>query len=117
MISEYSPGRSRLAESAEKTEERPLNTKQSILVDKKALAALLQVIVANTPSRDQNDDLDTNEELLRLIPVLCTNFSRQELVQLVGEKLTARIAELNRLEIAQNLILESELQHILHAFN
>jgi hypothetical protein len=115
--SEYATGRSCLPEHREETVERPLSTKQLIQDDRKALKALLQVIVAGTLSGDQSSDLDTNEELLRLIPVLCAYFSRQELMQLAGEKLTSRILDLNRLEIAQNLVLERELQHILHAFN
>jgi Uncharacterised nucleotidyltransferase len=114
---EYVSGQSRLPESVEKTAERPLNTKQSIQDDKKALTTLLQVIVADTLTQDQTVDLDTNEELLRLIPVLCAYFSRQELIQSAGEKLTTRMLDLNRLEIAQNLVLERELQHVLHAFN
>ncbi len=114
---EYASERSRLPEQSKKTAERPLNTDQAIQNDKKALKTLLQVIVADTLIQNQAVDLDTNEELLRLIPVLCAYFSRQELSQLVGEKLTTRMHELNRLEIAQNLILERELQHVLHAFN
>jgi hypothetical protein len=101
----------------EETVERPLKAQQFIQDDKKALKTLLQVIVAGTLDRDQANTLDTNEELLRLIPVLCAYFSHQELIHLAGEKLTTRMLELNRLEIAQNLVLERELQHVLHAFN
>ncbi len=110
-------GLSRLPTSVEKTAERPLNTKQYIQDDKKALTNLLQLIVTDAMTRNQAIDLDTNEELLRLIPVLCAYFSYQELMQLVGEKLTTRMLELNRLETAQNLVLERELQNVLHAFN
>ena len=99
------------------TAERPLNTKQYTQDDKKALTHLLRLIVTDAMSRDQTIDLDINEELLRLIPVLCAYFSHQELVQLIGEKLTTRMLELNRLETAQNLVLERELQHVLQAFN
>jgi Uncharacterised nucleotidyltransferase len=101
----------------EKTAGRSLSTKQDIQNDKKALTTLLKLIVANTSTEDQTVNLDTNEELLRLIPVLCVYFSRQELIQLAGEKLTTGMLDLNRLEIAQNLVLERELQNVLHAFN
>ncbi len=101
----------------EKTARRSLSTKQYIENDKKAFTILLKLIVANTSTEDQTVNLDTNEELLRLIPVLCVYFSRQELIQLVGEKLTTRMLELNRLETAQNLVLERELQNVLRAFN
>ncbi|HEX9131757.1 MAG TPA: nucleotidyltransferase family protein, partial [Ktedonobacteraceae bacterium] len=94
-----------------------MNTKQYTQDDKKALTNLLQLLVTDAMTRDQTVDLDTSEELLRLIPVLCAYFSHQELMQLVGEKLTTRMLELNRLETAQNLVLERELQHVLHAFN
>jgi Uncharacterised nucleotidyltransferase len=110
-------GLSRLPKSVKITAERPLNTKQYNQHDKKALTNLLQLIVTDAMTRDQTVDLDTNEELLRLIPVLCAYFSHQELMQLIGEKLTTRMLELNRLETAQNLVLERELQHMLHAFN
>jgi len=110
-------GLSHLPKGIKKTAERPLNTKQYARDDKKALTHLLRLVITDAMTRDQSVDLDTSEELLRLIPVLCAYFSQQELMQLVGEKLTTRMLELNRLEIAQNLILERELQHVLHAFN
>ncbi|HEY6286906.1 MAG TPA: nucleotidyltransferase family protein [Ktedonobacteraceae bacterium] len=93
-----------------------MQAKQPIQNDKKALTTLLEWI-ANGLTDDQTVELDANEELLRLIPVLCAYFSRHELIQLVGEQLTVRMIDLNRLELAQNLILERELQHILHTFN
>jgi Uncharacterised nucleotidyltransferase len=97
---------------------RFLQTKQLIQNDKKALTTLLELIVADVSTGDQtNVDLDVNEELLRLIPVLCAYFSRTELMHLIGEQLTLRMIDLNRLELAQNLILERELKQLLHAFN
>ncbi len=85
--------------------------------DKKTLISLLKLVVADALEQGRSVDLDTNEELLRLIPILCAYISRQELIDLLGEELTSRMLELNRLEIAQNLVLEGELQHVLHAFN
>jgi len=114
---EYLSGQSRLPKSLEKMAERSLQTKQFMQSDKKAFTTLLEQMVADGIVRDQIVNLDTNEELLRLIPILCAYFSRQELIQLVGEKLTTRMIELNRLETAQNLVLERELKHVLHAFN
>jgi Uncharacterised nucleotidyltransferase len=114
---EYLPESASLPKSLEKTAERSLNTKQYIQDDKKVLTSLLKLIVADTLAQDQTIGLDTNEEILRLIPILCAYFSCQELVQLVGEKLTTGMLDLNRLENAQNLVLERELQHVLHAFN
>ena len=114
---EYLSGQSRLPKSLEKKAERSLQSKQFIQSDKKALTPLLELMVANGMVQDQTVNLDTNEELLRLIPILCAYFSRQELIHLVGETLTTRMIELNRLETAQNLVLERELKQVLHAFN
>lgn len=109
----YRPEQSLLPKSVEGMAGRFLQTKQLIQDDKQTLTSLLEHIVADVASID----LDENEELLRLIPVLCAYFSRTELVQLVGEQFTKRMLEVNRLETAQNLILEQELQQVLHAFN
>jgi Uncharacterised nucleotidyltransferase len=115
---EYQSKQSFSPKSIEGMAGRFLQTKQLIQNDKKALTSLLELIVADVLTRDQASvDLDVNEELLRLIPVLCAYFSRTELVQLMGEQLTLRMIDLNRLELAQNLILERELQQLLHAFN
>jgi len=77
-------GLSRLPKGIKKTAERPLNTKQYARDDKKALTHLLRLVITDAMTRDQSVDLDTSEELLRLIPVLCAYFSQQELMQLVG---------------------------------
>lgn len=115
---EYKSKQSLSLESKEGMAGRFLQTKQFIQNDKKTLSTLLKFILDDVSTSDQTSvDLDVNEELLRLIPVLCAYFSRAELMQLMGEQLTLRMIDLNRLEFAQNLILEQELQQLLHAFN
>ncbi len=88
-----------------------------VLGDKQALANLLKLWVADTQSRRQKVNLDSNEEIVRLIPILCGYFSREELVELLGENMLVRFLEMHRAEMLQSLLLEHELQHILHAFN
>jgi hypothetical protein len=85
--------------------------------DKQSLARLLKAGVADVLARGQTINLEKNEELPRLIPVLCTYFTREELTELVGKKVAARLLEMHRLEVLQNLFLEGELQKVLHAFN
>ena len=85
--------------------------------DKQGLARLLKVGVADVLARGQTINLEKNEELPRLIPVLCTYFTREELAELVGNKVAARLLDMHRLEVLQNLFLEGELQKVLHAFN
>jgi hypothetical protein len=94
-----------------------LTRERYIQEDKNAFTSLLKLIVADLLAQGRTLDPGTNEELLRLIPVLCAYFSRQELTQLVGEKVTTEMLELHRMEVLQNLVLESELQYVLHAFN
>ena len=85
--------------------------------DKQSLARLLRVGVADVLAQGQTINLEKNEELPRLIPVLCTYFTREELTELVGKKVAARLLDMHRLEVLQNLFLEGELQKVLHAFN
>jgi hypothetical protein len=85
--------------------------------DREALGHLLKVGVADALARGQTIDLNTNEELPRLIPILCAYFSREELTRLLGERLTAQILAMHQTEVLQNLFLERELQTILQAFN
>jgi hypothetical protein len=85
--------------------------------DRIALERLCKLVAADAFASGKPLDLDSNEALLRLIPVLCAYFSRKELVELLGEKVTARMLELHQLEVAQNLFLEEQLRHLLQAFN
>jgi Uncharacterised nucleotidyltransferase len=85
--------------------------------DKAALERLLQIVAADALASGEPIKLDSNEALLRLIPVLCAYFSREELTDLLGKKATASIIELHQLEIVQNLFLEGQLQQLLHTFN
>jgi len=82
--------------------------------DKRALRCLLQ---HGMIGQGEHIDLNTNEELPRLIPVLVANFSPEELAELVGKQVAARMLEMYRTETLQNLFLEAELQHVLHAFD
>lgn len=90
---------------------------KDITADKESLAHLLRLGLAETSTRSQSTILNENEELSRLIPILCACFSSEELVQLVGKKAAAKIQQIHRLEMLQNLFLERELQEVLHAFN
>ena len=94
-----------------------LSSEPSIDRDREALAQLLTVGVADVLARNQTIDLNTNEELPRLIPILCAYFSREELTRLLGEHLTAQVLAMHQTEVLQNLFLERELQTILQAFN
>ncbi len=85
--------------------------------DRAALERLLQIVAADALASGEPIKLDSNEALLRLIPVLCAYFSREELTDLLGKKATASIIELHQLEIVQNLFLEGQLQQLLHTFN
>ena len=110
-------GLSRLIKSVDVAARGSLTTDQYIQNDKKAFTTLLMLITARALARGETINLDANEELLRLIPVLCAYFSHQELIELVGEKVTTRMLELQHLQVVQNLILEQELQNVLRAFN
>lgn len=85
--------------------------------DKTALEHLLRLVAADALAWGKSIELDSNEALLRLIPILCAYFSRKELIELLGKKVTARILDLYQLEVVQNLFLEEQLQHLLHLFN
>lgn len=85
--------------------------------DKETFTQLLRLIVSEYSSRRQTINLDTNQELSRLIPILCSFFSPEELVELVGDKLTNDMLHIFRLEILQNMFLERELEEVLQAFN
>lgn len=92
-------------------------TEATIQRDKETFARLLRLSAAETSARGQNVNLEMSEELARLIPILCTYFTRDELVDLVGEQATEKFLDMHRTEMLQNLFLESELQKVLHAFN
>jgi len=100
-------------QAASDVEEGHLTAQKYIQDDKETLAHLLKLTLA----QGQTLNLDTNEELPRLIPILCSYFSSEELIQLTGEKTAAKILDMHRTEVLQNLFLESELRNVLHAFN
>src|SRR6266516_6849506 len=85
--------------------------------DKQALTRLLKLGLADLLAQGKTLNLDVNEEFPRLIPIICTYFSREELVQLLGKKTTASFFEMHYTEALQNLFLEGELRNVLHAFN
>ncbi|HCP74139.1 MAG TPA: hypothetical protein DIU08_05810, partial [Ktedonobacter sp.] len=85
--------------------------------DKTALEHLLRLVATDALASGKSIELDSNEALLRLIPILCAYFSRKELIELLGKKVTTRILDLHQLEVVQNLFLEEQLQHLLHLFN
>lgn len=85
--------------------------------DKQALERFLKLGIVDALAQGQSLNLGTNEELPRLIPVLFAHFSREELLRLIGEGLTAKLVEIQHMEVLQNLFLEGELQKVLHAFN
>ena len=85
--------------------------------DREALAALLQPGIAALLARGKTIALETNEELPRLVPVLCAYFSRAELADMFGERLTADMFKMHQTEMLQNLFLEHELVKILRAFH
>jgi len=85
--------------------------------DKTIFTRWLNYIAADARATGQHVDLASNEELPRLIPVLCNCFTPEELIELVGEQLASAMLEMYRAEMLQNLLLESELQHVLRIFN
>jgi Uncharacterised nucleotidyltransferase len=85
--------------------------------DKQALTYLLKLGLADLLAQGKTLNLDVNEEFPRLIPIICTYFSREELVQLLGKKTAASFFEMHCTEALQNLFLEGELRNVLHAFN
>lgn len=94
--------------------EQPVQNEQN---DKQALERFLKLGIADRVERGQSLNLETNEELPRLIPILFAYFSRDELTELIGEAMTTRMADIQRAEVVQNLYLEGELQQLLSAFN
>lgn len=94
-----------------------MTAERYVLSDKKILAHLLKLGLAEAEANGQMIDLDTNDELPRLIPILHSYFSQEELTQLAGEKIASKILEIYRTELLQNLFLENELQRVLRAFN
>ena len=110
---EYRAVRNSMSEGGKEWPAGRLTAEEHIQRDRETFTRLLKLAVADSSAQS----LDTGEEFSRLIPVLCACFSREELVQLVGEQLTAKILEIHRLEMLQNLFLESELQQALRAFN
>lgn len=85
--------------------------------DKEALTSLLKHGFAASPDKGRAIDLATNEELPRLVPILCAYFSREELAGLLGTKLAEDIFTLHQTAVLQNLFLEHALQEVLHAFH
>ena len=89
----------------------------SISDDKNALARLLRPGLADLQAHGQTIDINTNEELARLAPVLCACFSQDELVQLFNAQVAADMLSIYHTEMLQNLYLEHALQDMLHVFN
>ncbi len=85
--------------------------------DRQTFRQVLQAGIADVLARGGTIDLDSNEEFPRLIPILCSYFTKEELTQLIGQEMAARFFALYRMEMLQNLFLESQLQKVLHAFN
>jgi len=94
-----------------------LTTEEYIERDKETFTRFLRLVVSQCSARGQTINLNTNQELPRLIPVLCAYFSHEELVELVGEKLTNEILDTYHIEILQNMLLEHEFEQVLQRFN
>jgi hypothetical protein len=90
---------------------------ETVLSDKDALIRLLKPGLAELRACGQTIDLNTNEELARLAPVLCSCFSQEELAQLFDARVAADMLSVYHTEMLQNLYLEHALQDILRAFN
>jgi len=97
--------------------EEGVSTQDSVRKEKESFSHLLKLGVVETQAAGKVISLETNEEIARLVPVLCHYFSSEELVELVGERMATKFLELYRVEMLQNLFLEQELQRLLHAFN
>jgi hypothetical protein len=104
-------------EEQEPPAERELPTGLFLERDRQTFRQFLQAGIADVLARGETIDLDSNEEFPRLVPVLCSYFTKEELTQLIGGEMAARFFALYRVEMLQNLFLESELQKVLHAFN
>lgn len=94
-----------------------LTARIDIQHDKAVFTRWLNSIAMDARVGGRRVHLASNEELPRLIPVLYEFFTREELIDLVGKQLTGAILEMHRAEMLQNLLLESELQRVLRAFN
>ncbi len=92
-------------------------TSSSILDDKDALARLLRPGLDDLRIHGRAIDLNTNEELARLAPLLCSCFSQDELAQLFDAQVAADMLSVYHTEMLQNLYLEHALQDILRVFN
>ena len=92
-------------------------TRPSISDDKHALARLLRPGLADLRARGRTIDLNTNEELARLAPVLCACFSQDELAQLFNTQVAADMLRIHHTEMLQNMYLERALQDMLRVFN
>jgi len=97
--------------------EDQLSVEQCLQNDKSALERLLKLGVADVLAQGRTINLEKNEELPRLIPVLCYYFTREELTQLLGKKVAARLLNMQHTAVVQNLFLEEELRKVLHTFN
>src|SRR5258708_13468223 len=93
-----------------------LTTQEYTRHDKTVFARFLKYISAEVRTGKQRLNLASNEELPRLIPVLCNYFSRKELTELIGEHITNEFMQMHRLEMLQNLFLESVLRSVLDGF-
>jgi len=85
--------------------------------DREAMVSLLKRGSVGSFAQHQTIDLETNQELPRLAPVLCALFPPAELADLLGKELAAQMLNIYQLEMVQNLFLEHELQTFLRAFH
>lgn len=92
-------------------------TQSSTHDDKVALARLLRPGLADMRAHGQAIDLNTNEELPRMVPILCSSFTSAELSELFGEAMMAKMQTIYQTEMLQNLYLEFALKSVLRAFN
>lgn len=118
----FFPGLQTLSEREQKNDEAqelPVASmvNDALQQDRQTFRRLLQAGIAQVLARGGSIDLDSNEEFPRLLPVLCSYFTKEELAQLIGQEMAARFFTLYRVEMLQNLFLESELQKVLHALN
>src|SRR5579863_2662066 len=79
-----------------------LTAQIDIQQDKAVFTRLLNYITMGTRVEGRHLQLAENEELLRLIPVLCECFTREELIDLLGERLTGTMLDMHRAEMLQN---------------
>lgn len=106
-----------LSGEQQKSMQRQLGIEEYVQSDKRVFARLLKLGLASSISQGKTIKLGGNEEWPRIIPILCTCFSREELVELLGEQMASQFLKMYRTETLQNLYLEPELQKVLHTFN